>query len=399
MTLILNLVGLLAFRPRALRALAARGSQALGLVLFSAGFRAFVFVRNTVYQELREPDFAESTLLNSVFHLNLLQAILFLTLVYVPAVVCLGNAVSGFGFSVSRKEYRSHFSALLPLWGTLLLLAAPLQWLLPQFLVLGILGISIGLLALCTLILIYTVWAIKELGYVTIGAGLGIFTLSWVTLPIFYLLTMFLFALPLFIMLPLLYVVFQRLRTFAVSRTDERNFQEHLQALTANPQDADAHHQLGLIHLKKGNLETAQTYFLNALKIDPADADHHYFLGRLFEAKGDWPKALEQYEETYRIDPGYGLGDIFREVGKGYLHTDNVDKAIEFLRHFLGQRGSDPEGRYWLAVALRKKGDMQETRVQLNTILEQARSNPRFFSKERREWIYRARALLRGDLI
>jgi tetratricopeptide (TPR) repeat protein len=200
-------------------------------------------------------------------------------------------------------------------------------------------------------------------------------------------------------MLPVLYIAVQRLRNFTGSRAGERNLQEQLRALTANPQDADAHHQLGLIHLRKGNLETAQSYFITALKIDPVDADFHYCLGRVFEEKGNWPKALEEYEETYRINPGYGQGDIFREVGKGYLHTESVDKAIEFLRHFLESRGSDPEGRYWLAVALQKKGDIQETRIHLSTILEQARSNPRFFSKEKREWIYRARALLRGDLI
>ena len=61
------------------------------------------------------------------------------------------------------------------------------------------------------------------------------------------------------------------------------------------------------------------------------------------------------------------------------------------------KRGSDPEGRYWLAVALQKSGDADQMRMQLNTILEQARSNPRFFRKENREWIYKARSLLRNS--
>jgi hypothetical protein len=162
MTLLLDLTRLLAFRRRSLRALAARRSLVAGLLLFSAGFLAFVLVRNSVYRALREPEVVGATLLDSITHLNLLQAILFLAFVYVPSIVALGNAVSGFGFSVSNREYRSHLSVLLPLWGILLLIAAPLQWLLPQFLVLGVLGISIGLSVLCLLILIYTVWAIKD---------------------------------------------------------------------------------------------------------------------------------------------------------------------------------------------------------------------------------------------
>jgi hypothetical protein len=35
--------------------------------------------------------------------------------------------------------------------------------------------------------------------------------------------------------------------------------------------------------------------------------------------------------------------------------------------------------------------------MHLNTILEQARSNPRFFRRETREWIYKARNLIRDS--
>ena len=96
----------------------------------------------------------------------------------------------------------------------------------------------------------------------------------------------------------------------------------------------------------------ARGYFENALRIDPGDPDYHYYLGRCHETEREWSQALEQYEETYRLNPEYRLGDILREVGKGYLHTGNVEKGIEFLRFFLAKRSSDPEGRYWLAVAL-----------------------------------------------
>jgi tetratricopeptide (TPR) repeat protein len=397
MNLLFDFLGLLSFRSGSLRALAARRSIAFGLCLFSAGFLAFVLVRNEVYWELQTPESSSPALFDTFFHLNLLQAVLFLSLVYVPTIVCLGNSISGFGLSLSRDEYRKHFSALFPLWGLLLLITSPLQWLLPQFVVVGIFAVTVGLFAFLALTLVYTVWAVKELGYLSVPAALSIFLLSWITFPIFYLLTMFLFALPLFIMIPLGYLLFQRLRTSSFSRHSERDFQHHLKSLTANPQDADAHYQLGLIHMRKGNLESAQTYFIDALKIDPNDADYHYALGRVFEKKGDWTKALQHYEDTYRLSPEYRLGDIFREVGKGYLHTGMLEKAIEFLGFFLKSRGSDPEGRYWLAVTLKKRGDLQDMRVQLNTILDQARSNPRFFSKEKREWIYRARALLRGD--
>ena len=159
--------------------------------------------------------------------------------------------------------------------------------------------------------------------------------------------------------------------------------------------DADAHHQLGLIHLKRDNLDAARRYFESALKIDSRDPDYHYYLGRVFEAKGDWPSALEQYEETYRLAPNFQLGDIFRDVGKAYLHNGQFEKAEEFLRFFLEKRNSDPEGRYWLAITYQKLSRDEEMRSQLNTCLDQARANPRFFRKENRQWLYRSRILLR----
>jgi tetratricopeptide (TPR) repeat protein len=393
-------LGLLGFRRRALRALAARGALLPGLAWLTAGFLTFVLVRNSVYSDLQAPipGIVNPGLLDSLFQLNIIQAILFFVLVYVPAIIGLSNAFAGdgLGLTVSRKEYYSHVSALFPLWGLLFVLAAPIQVLAPEFLVVGIFfGISIGLFALILLIVVYTIWAIRELDYIPYPAAVGVFVVSWFTLPAFYMLVRFLFALPLMLLIPLGYVAVQAIRSFLGNRQREREFRRHLYSLTMNPQDADAHRQLGLLYLDRGNTEAAQQHFESARKIDPRDPEYAYLLGRVFETSGDWERALEQYEETYRLNPEFGLGDVFREVGKGYLHTGKMDKAIEFLRYFLERRGSDPEGRYWLACALDAVGSTEEKRVQLSTILEQARSNPRFFRREKREWINRARQLLR----
>jgi len=396
MTYLSEIAGLLAFRRPALRALSARSPVAAGVTLFAAAFLAFVLLRNTVYAGLIEA--GESAGPAGFLRLNLVQILLFLSLVYVPALIVLANAIAGdgLGLSFSREEYRPHVAVLFALWGALLFVTAPLQALFPQFLIIGIVSISIGLLALLLLLAAYTVWAVKELNHLSPVAAFAVFALSWFTLPVFYFLTAFLAALPFFLLIPLFYVVLQRLRSFERERVSRASLQQHLKTLTVNPRDADAHYQLGVIHLARGHLEIAQGYFERALAINGEEPDYHYHLGRAFEAADSWPKALEHYEETYRLNPHYGQGDIFREVGKGYLHAGNPGKAIEFLRFFLGDRDSDPEGRYWLAVALQKSGAGEGMQVELRRLLEQARSSPRFFRKENRRWLHRARTLLRG---
>ena len=400
MTFIADILGMLAFRTKALRAQAERRALITGVICYSAGYLAYAIVRNLVYASLPEVAPLNFSLFSTIFNFQLIQTLIFVLVVYIPALLVLGNAISGdgLGFSFSRKEYQAHSSALLSLWGMLYLITAPLQWLLPHFLIFGLLlEISIGKIVCYLLLIVYTFWAVKQLDYLSPVQAMGVLAVSIFALPIYYILISFIFALPFFLGIPVAYLAYQWIRGYMASQTGERSFQQQLHALTLNPQDADAQYQLGLMSLKRRNLSSARKYFENAINIDPNDPDYHYFLGRSYELDGAWDRALVEYEETYRLNPEYGLGDIFREVGKGYLHTCSVEKGIEFLKFFLTKRGSDPEGRYWLAVALQKAGDVEQMRTQLNMIVEQARSNPRFFRKENREWVYRARGMIRDS--
>ena len=171
---------------RSLRALAARQTLVHAYSMLCFGFLTFVAVRDEVQAELGEI-VQRSSLLHSIFASNLIQTLLFLSVVYVPAVISLSNAFAGdgLGFSFSRDEYRAHIATLFPLWGLLLAIATPLHLTLPHFLVLGVIEISYGLIGLGLLGGIYTVWAIKELNYVSSVMAFGVFVLTWFTLPAF----------------------------------------------------------------------------------------------------------------------------------------------------------------------------------------------------------------------
>jgi len=380
-----HLIGALGFRTAALRALADGQAVAAGVVCYVAGFLAYAFVRNDVYAILLERPVG---LASAFWQLGVAQWLLFLLFLYVPVLVALANAFSddGLGLSFSMSEYRAHLAVLLPLWGAVLLVTAPLQWLVPHFLVAGAAEVSLVFLLRLLLLAAYSFWAVMRLGYLSPVRACGVFALSFLTLPVAMFVASFVLSLPLLLLIPIVYFAAGWLRGHGVARAGAGDFQRNLKALTVNQQDADARYQLGVIHLG---------YFKTAVRISPEVAEYQYYLGRACERGGDWPKALERYEETYRLDPGYGQGDVFREVGKAYLLTGAVAKGKEFLEFFLARRDADPEGRYWLAVALQKSGDADGARFQLSRIIEQARANPRFFRKQNREWIYRARNLLR----
>jgi tetratricopeptide (TPR) repeat protein len=386
----------LAFRSHALRVLS-KGSIAAGISIFCFGFLAFAEIRASVYAEFTEANILFSGLLGELLRSNLLQSVLFLLVAYIPAVIILSNTITGdsIGLMLSAEEYRTHVAALFPLWGALFLITAPLQWVLPQFLSVGVVDIGAAWLLLSLLLMAETAWAIRELNYLSLAAGLAVFALSAFTLPVFWVLTAYILSLPFFLLFPVLFLSIQKLRSLEQRRSAERDLRERLQVLTLNPRDADAHYQLGLMHLHRGNTVAAQQQFQEAIAIDPQDPAYHYWLGRSYEDREDWARAQEQYEVVYGTDPQFGQEDIFREVGKAYLHSGNLEKAIEFLQFFLNERRSDPQGRYWLAIALEKAGNFAQARSEMRTLLEHARSSPRFFRRANRKWIMLARNLLR----
>ena len=221
MTFISDLLGMLAFRSSAIRALAERRATVVGGICFSVGYLLYALVRSLVYASLPELISQQSVRIGYFAGFQLFQILLFLLVIYVPFVIVASNAIAGdgLGLSISKQEYQAHVSALLPLWGALSLIAAPLQWLVPHFLIIGIVEISIGMLIRSILVIAYTLWAIQRLNYLSTVQVLGMFALSWFTFPVYYLLTSFLFALPFFVLIPLIFNPADLIGTPFVSKT------------------------------------------------------------------------------------------------------------------------------------------------------------------------------------
>jgi tetratricopeptide (TPR) repeat protein len=395
MTFLPDILGSLAFGGRALRALGERGAVGAGGVFFCAGLAAYGLVRRAVYADLPELIGRPSGGIGLLLDLNLVQALAFLLPVYLPAVIALGNALSldGTGLSFSRREWRVHASALLPLWGALCLITAPVQWLVPHFLIAGYVEISFGILVRSLLLLAYTFWAIRNLGRLSAGAAAGALLLSVLTLPAYVLISSYPPALVLALLAPWADRALGALRTLLAARGGRGRFRRNLEALTADPESPDAHLELGLAHLRRRDPVRARGYFARAVALAPEDARAHYLLGRVLEGERDWEGALGRYEEVLRLDPGYGQGAAWREAGKARLCLGRVDGAIECLEARLLGSNDDLEAHYWLARAAREAGDAGRMMFHLDFIADQARSGPRGVRKRNREWIRRARDL------
>ncbi|MDI9613719.1 MAG: tetratricopeptide repeat protein [Acidobacteriota bacterium] len=398
MTFLVDFLGALAFNGRAIRALGARGMVGVGAACYCAGVLVYGLVRRAVYADLPEVIGSPSGMTGLWHDLDLVPALAFLLLVYLPSVIALANLLArdGTGFSCSRKEWRAHAAVLLPLWGAVCFIAAPVQWLVPHFLIAGYVEISFGVLVRSLLLAVTTFRAVGSLNRLSPGATTGTLLLSALTLPVYLLMSLYARV--------LLFVLFASAAVWAlaafrarrVPRGAARRFRRNLDALTVDPENVDAHLELGLAHLEGRDPARARGYFARAVAIAPQDPRCHYLLGRVLEREGDWEGALGRYEEVLRLDPEHGSGAALREAGKARLHLGRVDGAIECLEASLRLRNDDPEAHYWMARAAREAGDSGRMRFHLDLIADRARSRPGRAGKGEREWARRARDLRHG---
>lgn len=81
-----------------------------------------------------------------------------------------------------------------------------------------------------------------------------------------------------------------------------RSLKRHLEAATLNPRDAEAHLQLGLIHLRRRQVSEARARFEKALEIDSGEVDAHFQLGRLARLDSRWEDAIRHFEAVVAKD-------------------------------------------------------------------------------------------------
>lgn len=188
MVVLSDIFNMLAFRARSLQEQAARRMFAGSIACFSIGYLIYTLVRSRVYAVLFELTPRPAGLFRTIDGLNLIQTLFFVLVLYVPALAWISRMIRGDrpGASFFWSEYRMHASALLPLWGALFLISAPVQWIVPHFLIIGVLEVSAGYLLRSILVSVYTVWAVKQLNGLTKAQAAVAFILSWMTLPLLY---------------------------------------------------------------------------------------------------------------------------------------------------------------------------------------------------------------------
>ncbi len=92
---------------------------------------------------------------------------------------------------------------------------------------------------------------------------------------------------------------------------------EWQEATQLNPDQLDAHYNLGLSYQKEEEYDLAEKEFREVLRIDSSDADARFSLGEIFDERQDWQSAIREYREVLQLD----LGEVLLPRPPRLLHT------------------------------------------------------------------------------
>jgi tetratricopeptide (TPR) repeat protein len=83
---------------------------------------------------------------------------------------------------------------------------------------------------------------------------------------------------------------------------EEEGIETYKQEVEKNPDDADAHNNLGIAYDDLGKYEEAIESYKQAIRINPDDADAHYNLGVAYLQLNDRSSALKQHKILKKLD-------------------------------------------------------------------------------------------------
>ncbi len=130
------------------------------------------------------------------------------------------------------------------------------------------------------------------------------------------------------------------------------------QAITLQPELANAHYNLGWALQQQDNLEEAIACYRQAIALQPKLASAHYNLGWALQEQGEWEEAIACYQQVLELNPDYGgvYNRVYNRVGQIYQEQNNLKKVVSAY-----QRGLNPINPYYaLGNVLRIQGKLEE---------------------------------------
>ncbi len=139
----------------------------------------------------------------------------------------------------------------------------------------------------------------------------------------------------------------------------KRTEQETLEMLRQNPNNVQAHVNLGIVYQMQGKIEEAITAFEKSLQLQPKRFDIYMLLGPLYEHKDKYKEALRTYHRYEQIEPNLPA-TIYAALAGVHLHLNNVEEAKNYATKGIQTDSNSWRSHYLLGRAYSKLNDQKK---------------------------------------
>ncbi|MDQ3633029.1 MAG: tetratricopeptide repeat protein [Acidobacteriota bacterium] len=327
------------------------------------------------------------------FYSSFFTPLISLSLFYIPATIILLALFAQLGNigTVLRRDYATLATCSLMAWVAAHLPFAIAAYLLNSQNIDG--GVYLGFWLASGLIFGgLMVFALRTVFGVDYGVAVLTIAVSWIFYSlgtyIFQFISPWLFS-PFLLFFAVIYLggyLGSEVRGFGNAMRQKRDLKRFLNNATVNPNDADAHLQLGLIYKQRRQDEKALEHFTKAYEIDKEEIDANYELGKIARQNGNLQKAIEHFSVVVGQNEKYSLSEIWREIGATYLEADMLDEAQNALEKFEIKRPFDAEGLYYLGKLYKQKGETVEANEMFSRSIEAVKTAAYYRRGELRQW-------------
>ena len=130
-------------------------------------------------------------------------------------------------------------------------------------------------------------------------------------------------------------------------------------AIRINPNNVEAHQQLGSLYMKLGKIEEGHHHLSKADALDPFSLVGLFYICAAYHSGGDMEKVVEYANRLISLEPNFSYGYLM--AATEFFRTHQYDKAITLLEQAVKLNG-DIINLCYLAVACAKSGEVEKTR-------------------------------------
>ena len=140
----------------------------------------------------------------------------------------------------------------------------------------------------------------------------------------------------------------------AVSTFEEAE-KAYRKLLSANPENSDIYHQLGILYYRQGRSRKAVSFFRRAVELKPDSPEILSNLGLAQMNLGNCGEAITCYENSLRLRPD--IPEIINSLANAYAGNGDLQKAEKLFEKLILLKNDYPEAYYNFACLCMKSGN------------------------------------------